>query len=49
MGRRALMPLHKAQEMYGVDKTTFICPRYVPEGACEWCGDESNKKATGQQ
>lgn len=38
MGRRALMPLHKAQELYGIDKTTFIRPRYVPEGACEWCG-----------
>ena len=36
--RPRLIPLHKAQELYGVDKTTFVRPRYAPEGACEWCG-----------
>lgn len=38
MGRKSLISLHKAQELYGTDKTTFIRPRYVPEGSCEWCG-----------
>lgn len=37
MNRKPLISLHKAQELYGVDKTTFVRPRYVPEGACEWC------------
>lgn len=37
MSRRSLIPLHIAQENYGVDNTTFIRPRYVPEGVCEWC------------
>lgn len=36
--RPALISLYKATELYGVDKTTFKRPRYVPEGACEWCG-----------
>lgn len=38
MGRDPLIPLYKAQELYGVENTTFIRPRYVPEGICEWCG-----------
>lgn len=37
--RPKLIPLNKAQELYGVDKTTFVRPRYVPEGVCEWCGN----------
>lgn len=36
--RPKLISLHKAQELYGVEKTTFQRPRYVPDGACEWCG-----------
>lgn len=37
MNRKPLIPLHKAQELYGYEKTTFRRPRYVPEGVCEWC------------
>lgn len=44
MGRQALMPLHKAQELYGVENTTFIRPRYVPERSCEWCGSPIENK-----
>lgn len=39
MSRKPLIPLYKAQKLYGVEQTTFVRPRYVPEGACEWCGD----------
>ena len=38
MKRKPLISLYRAQELYGVNNTTFIRPRYVPEGACEWCG-----------
>lgn len=38
MSRKALIPLNRAQKLYGVEKTTFIRPRYVPENSCEWCG-----------
>lgn len=38
MSRKPLISLYKAQELYGVEKTTFIRPRYVPEDSCEWCG-----------
>ncbi len=38
MDRKPLIPLSTAQQLYGVEKTTFIRPRYVPEGSCEWCG-----------
>lgn len=45
MKRPALIPLSKAQQLYGVDKTTFVRPRYVPEGVCEWCSSPiTNKK-----
>lgn len=36
--RRKLISLSTAQQLYGVEKTTFVRPRYVPEGSCEWCG-----------
>lgn len=36
--RKKLITLHKAQELYGIENTTFPRPRYVPDGACEWCG-----------
>lgn len=36
--RRKLMTLCMAQHTYGVEKTTFNRPRYVPKGSCEWCG-----------
>lgn len=39
MSRKTLIPLSKAQKLYGIEKTTFIRPRYVPEGSCEWCGN----------
>ena len=39
MSRKPLISLYKAQELYGVDNTTFKRPRYVLEGACEWCGN----------
>lgn len=47
MSRKALISLSKAQELYGVDNTTFIRPRYVPDGYCEWCGSKiQNKRRT---
>ena len=38
MKRKPLISLNQAQKLYGVEKTTFIRPRYMPDGACEWCG-----------
>lgn len=39
MARKPLISLYHAQELWGKEKTTFKRPRYVPEGACEWCGN----------
>lgn len=44
MKRKPLTPLHIAQKIYGVQNTTFIRPRYVPEGSCEWCGNQLTNK-----
>lgn len=44
MSRRKLITLSEAQKLYGVDATTFIRPRYVPEGSCEWCGNVITNK-----
>ena len=44
MERKALIPLHIAQEKYGIKLTTFIRPRYVPERSCEWCGSPIESK-----
>ena len=44
MNRRPLIPLSKAQKLYGFDKTTFKRPRYVPEGVCEWCASPITNK-----
>lgn len=44
MSRKPLLPLHRAQQLYGIEKTTFPRPRYVPEGACEWCGSPLPKR-----
>lgn len=47
MERRRLITLYHAQEQYGTERTTFIRPRYVPEGSCEWCGSPiKNKRRT---
>lgn len=47
MALRKLMSLSDAQKQYGVSKTTFVRPRYVPEGVCEWCGSIiMNKRRT---
>lgn len=42
--RRKLIPLSTAQQLYGIDMTTFFRPRYVPDGVCEWCGSEITNK-----
>lgn len=45
--RRPLINLSLAQAVYGVEKTTFLRPRFVPEGKCEWCGrDITNRRRT---
>lgn len=44
MGRRKLITLSEAQKLYGVEKTTFKRPRYVPEGSCEWCAKNITNK-----
>ncbi len=44
MKRRRLMSLSDAQALYGIERTTFRRPRYVPEGFCEWCGSEITNK-----
>lgn len=45
--RRKLITLSNAQKLYGIEKTTFIRPRYTKEGYCEWCGNEiTNKRRT---
>lgn len=44
MKRKRLISLHDAQKLYGVEKTTFVRPRYVPEGFCEWCGSPLPKR-----
>lgn len=45
--RRALINLSEAQKLYGKESTTFARPRYVPEGACEWCARPiTNKRRT---
>jgi 5-methylcytosine-specific restriction endonuclease McrA len=47
MKRKPLISLSDAQRIYGTDKTTFVRPRYVPEGYCEWCGSQiMNKRMT---
>ena len=47
MNRKPLINLSTAQKLYGVEKTTFQRPRYVPDGYCEWCGSPiDNKRRT---
>lgn len=38
MKRKPLISLNQAQKLYGIAETTFIRPRYMPDGVCEWCG-----------
>lgn len=45
--RRPLINLSDAQKIWGVDRTTYIRPRFVEEGLCEWCGQKiTNKRRT---
>jgi len=47
MNRKPLITLSKAQQLWGVDKTTFERPRYVMFDYCEWCGEKiENKRRT---
>ena len=36
--RKPLISLCEATKLYGGEKVSFIRPRYVPKGVCEWCG-----------
>lgn len=42
--RKPLIGLCEATKLYGADNVTFIRPRYVPEGSCEWCGSPIENK-----
>jgi 5-methylcytosine-specific restriction protein A len=42
--RRPLIGLCEATQLYGASRVTFIRPRYVPDGICEWCGKPITKK-----
>ena len=42
--RRKLISLCDAIKLYGSDNVVFARPRYVPEGACEWCGSPIKNK-----
>ena len=44
--RRKMIPLYEAAKLYGKDNVEFKRPRYVPEGACEWCGKLLPKRQT---
>ena len=45
--RRPLITLGEASREYGTQNVTFVRPRYVPEGSCEWCGGViTNKRRT---
>lgn len=46
MRRKPLITLYEARRLYGTENTTFARPRYVPEGACEWCGSPLPKGRT---
>ncbi len=46
MGDKYFISLKEAQQLYGIEKTTFPMPRYTPMSKCAWCGrmlDEKNK------
>ncbi len=38
MAEKYFITLKEAQELYGVEKTTFVRPRYAPDDICGWCG-----------
>lgn len=47
MKRKPLIGLCEATALYGADNVTFVRPRYVPDGFCEWCGKPiTNKRRT---
>ena len=45
MKRRPLVSLCKAQQLYGsTSQVSFMRPRYVEDGFCEWCGKKITEK-----
>ncbi len=40
MAEKYFITLTETQELYGVEKTTFVRPRYAPNDICGWCGKD---------